>query len=99
MRTRRTRLRIHAETLAREHDAWLLQDKLLRDLDVLLRWATATLPAPVCPCVCTDAGCIRCEAERVVGERQALTMKPAPKSDAATVLPMKPVCPDEPPPF
>jgi hypothetical protein len=47
------------------------------DLDVLLRWATATLPAPVAPCVCTDAGCNRCETERVVGGRQALTMKPA----------------------
>jgi hypothetical protein len=35
---------------------------------VLLAWAEATLPAPVLPCACTDATCLRCQAAAAVAD-------------------------------
>src|SRR5262249_32033180 len=53
-----------------DYDAWLRSAKDATDLDVLLRWAWQTLPAPVVPCGCCDMTCLRCQVARIAGERE-----------------------------
>jgi hypothetical protein len=59
------------------YDEWLRHAKDAQDVEILVLWARETLPCPVVPCGCTQMDCLRCQVERVIGERQALTTKPA----------------------
>jgi hypothetical protein len=61
--------------LWREYREWLALDAA-RDLArgddappiaLLLAWAKASLPGPVCPCCCTDHSCLRCRVAALVG--------------------------------
>jgi hypothetical protein len=58
-----------------EFEDHLRRAKDAYDLDVLLRWAAASLPAEVAPCGCCDMTCLRCQTARVVEEREALNAK------------------------